>query len=141
MRARGESGFTLIEIVVVVFIISLLAALVVPNIMKHIPDAEITAARTQIKSLSVAVRTFRLDNGRYPTTAEGLRALIPPPPADLPRYDPDGYLDEVELVPEDPWHNPYAYVSDGRRFEIISYGRDGQPGGDGDDADLSSRKL
>ncbi|MDX2169554.1 MAG: type II secretion system major pseudopilin GspG [Deltaproteobacteria bacterium] len=140
MRARGEAGFTLIEIMVVVFILALLVALVAPNLMGNLPKAEVAAAKTQIKSLSAAVHTFRLDNGRYPTTAEGLRALIPPPPANLPRYDPDGYIEDVEAVPEDPWHNPYAYVSDGRRFEIISYGRDGQPGGDGEDADLSSRR-
>jgi general secretion pathway protein G len=140
MRSRCEAGFTLIEIVVVVFILGLLAALVIPNVIDKIPDAEVATAKVQIKSLSSAVRTFRLDNGRYPTSAEGLSALIPPPPANLPRYDPDGYMEE-EHVPEDPWHNPYAYVSDGRRFEIISYGRDGQPGGEGEDADLSSRRL
>ncbi len=141
MRGRGEAGFTLLEIVVVVFIIGLLATLIIPNVMNQIPHAEIAAAKTQMKSLSTALRTFRLDNGRYPTSDEGLRALIPPPPANLPRYDPDGYMDETDNVPEDPWHNPYAYLSDGRRFEIVSYGRDGQPGGEGDDADLSSRRM
>jgi len=140
MRGRGESGFTLIEIMVVVFIIALLVALVVPNLIGNVPKAEIIAARTQIRALDGAVRSFRLDNGRYPTTAEGLAALIPPPPADLPRYDVDGYV-ETERLPEDPWHRPFVYVSDGRKFEILSYGADGQPGGDGENADLSSRRL
>lgn len=81
---------------------------------------------------------FHLDNSRYPTTAEGLAALIPPPPADLPRYEPGGYLEDG--VPLDPWDHPYLYASEGRSFEIISLGRDGAPGGEGYDADLSSRR-
>ena len=137
MRARGEAGFTLSEIMVVVFVLALLVALVAPNLIDRVGTAEVATARVQIKNLGSALRTFRLDNGRYPTTAEGLAALIPPPPADLPRYDPDGYMEDEQL-PEDPWHRPFAYVSDGRRFEIISYGRDGQPGGEGEDSDIDN---
>jgi general secretion pathway protein G len=97
------------------------------------------AARAQIKALDTAVRTFRLDNGRYPTSGEGLAILKPPPPADLPRYDPEGYMETLPAL--DPWDHAYEYRSDGRSFEIVSYGRDGVEGGESYDADISSRNL
>ncbi len=123
---------------VVVFIIGLLVAIVAPQLMSHPNRAMVKTAKMQIKSFDQAVRTFRLDNGRYPTSAEGLAALRPPPPADLPRYDPEGYIDGL---PVDPWGRPYDYRSDGRNFEIVSFGGDGVPGGEGYDADLSSQRL
>lgn len=138
MRRRSQAGFTLIEIMVVVFILGLLAALVTQQIMSAGDRGMVGAAKTQIKSFEAAVRTFRLDNGRYPSAGEGLAVLIPPPPADLPNFDPEGYM---EHVPLDPWRHPYQYRTDGRGFEIVSLGRDGVEGGDGYDADVSSRAL
>lgn len=138
MRAGGESGFTLIEIMVVVLILGLLAALVTQQVMSSGDRGRVGIAKAEIKALESAVRTFRLDNGRYPSTSEGLSALKPPPPADLPNYDPEGYMERVKA---DPWGHEYVYVSDGRSFEIISYGRDGIAGGDSYDADLSNRNL
>ena len=132
-----HSGFTLIEIVVVVFILGLLVALVAPQIMNRAEWAKVHTAKTQIKHLEQAVKVFKLDNGRLPTSAEGLQALVPPPPADLPNYDRDGYLDAA--TPEDPWRRPYVYLTDGRRFSIMSYGADGVSGGDGYDADISNQ--
>jgi len=137
MRARRSgAGFTLLEIMVVVFILGLLVALVAPQLMNQGEKAKVTAAKTQIKSFQQAVRMFKLDNGRLPSASEGLSVLIPPPPTDLKNYDPDGYMEEI---PEDPWHHQYLYSTDGHKFEIVSYGRDGEPGGDGLDADLSTR--
>jgi general secretion pathway protein G len=138
MRARSDAGFTLIEIMVVVLILGLLAALVTQKFINSGDRGYVGAAKTQIKSLQAAVQTFRLDNGRYPTAGEGLAALKPPPPADLPRYDPEGYMDRI---PVDPWGRPFLYLSDGRSFEIVSYGRDGIEGGDSYDADISNRSL
>lgn len=138
MRLRGQAGFTLIEILVVVLILGLLAALVTQQVMSAGDRGRVGAAKAEIKTLESAVRTFRLDNGRYPSASEGLAALKPPPPADLPNYDPEGYMDRVKA---DPWGNPYVYLSDGRSFEIVSLGRDGVEGGDSYDADLSNRTL
>ena len=138
MDRRREAGFTLIEIMVVILILGLLASLVTYKLITAGDRGYVGAAKTQIKSLEAAVRTFRIDNGRYPSTSEGLAVLIPPPPAELPRYDPEGYMDRI---PVDPWSHPYVYRSDGHDFEIVSYGRDGVEGGDGYDADLSNRTL
>lgn len=138
MRRDREAGFTLIEIMVVVLILGLLAALVTQKIMTAGDRGMVGAAKTQIKTLEAAVQTFRLDNGRYPSASEGLAVLKPPPPTDLPRYDPEGYMDRI---PVDPWNNPYAYRSNGREFEIVCFGRDGAEGGDGYDADISNRTL
>src|SRR5262245_4877373 len=104
--------------------------------MSRIPWAMVRTAKTEIKSLEMAVRTFNIDNGRLPTAAEGLSVLVPPPPAQLPNYDSEGYM---ERVPNDPWGHPYVYTTNGRSLEIVSYGQDGEPGGDGYDADLSNR--
>lgn len=138
MRTMHASrGFTLIEIMVVVFILGLLVALVTPQIMSQGDKAKVKAAKTQIHSLDQSVQLFKLENGRYPSDAEGLEALIPPPPADLPNYDPNGYV-EKGRIPLDPWGNPYTYSSDGRNFTIVSLGADGRRGGNGYDADLSN---
>jgi general secretion pathway protein G len=139
MRHRAPSaGFTLMEIVIVVLIIGLLTALVVPTMINRYDDSLVQTAKTQIKSFDTALKTFRLDTGRYPSTAEGLGVLIPPPPTGVRRYDPEGYIEDVPL---DPWDNPYEYSSDGKSFQIVSYGRDGETGGEGIDADLSNRRL
>lgn len=135
-KRAAEAGFTLIEIIVVVFILGLLAALVAPQILSRAEWARVQAAKTQIEQLEQAIKVFKLDNGRLPTGAEGLLALVPPPPADLPNYDPDGYLDGG--TPKDPWKRPFVYETDGRRFTIVSYGSDGTPGGEGYDADIDN---
>jgi len=136
-NVRASGGFTLIEIMVVVFILGLLVALVAPQITSQGDKAKVKAAMTQIHSLDQSVELFKLENGRYPSSAEGLQALVPPPPADLPNFDPNGYV-EKERIPLDPWRHPYTYASDGQKFTIVSFGADGRPGGEGFDADLSN---
>ena len=136
---RGDDGFTLIEIMVVVFILGLLVALVGPNVVGQGEVARHRTAKVQVANYAEAVRLFHLDNGRYPDNTEGLSALVPPPPADLPYYNPDGYVRKSPTT--DPWHRPYIYQRSGRSFAVISYGADGRPGGDGYDADIDSRNI
>lgn len=131
-KAR-EKGFTLIEIMIVVVIIGLLAALVAPRLLGRVEEARITTARTQIKQIEQALQMYRIDNGVYPTTEQGLQALIEPPSIEpIPRnYHPQGYM---EKIPKDPWGNDYVYLSPGntdiygrlREYEIISPGPNGQ---------------
>jgi general secretion pathway protein G len=135
-------GFTLIEIMVVVVIMGILAALVVPKLMGRTDDARIIAARQDIATVMQALKLYKLDNQRYPTTEQGLQALIAKPttgPA-ADGWKTGGYLDKL---PKDPWGNPYQYLSPGIRGEIdiISLGGDGQPGGTGNDADIGSWDL
>jgi general secretion pathway protein G len=141
MRNR-QSGFTLIEIMVVVVILAVLGALVVPNILGKVDTARITAAHTQIRSIEAALDLYRLDNFKYPTTEQGLQALVKQPvDPTITNYPAHGYLPSIPL---DPWHNPYVYISpgaDGREYDITSYGRDGKPGGEGVDADITSYTL
>jgi general secretion pathway protein G len=132
-------GFTLIEIMVVVVIMGILAALVVPKLMGRADDARIIAARQDIATVMQALKLYKLDNQRYPTTDQGLQALITKPtegPA-ANGWKTGGYLDKL---PKDPWGNPYQYLSPGIRGEIdvMSFGGDGQPGGVGNDADIGS---
>ena len=134
-----HAGFTLIEIMVVVVIMGVLAALLVPRLMGRTDDARILAAKQDIATLMQALKLYRLDNQRYPTTEQGLQALIArptngPQPAN---WKTGGYIDRLN---KDPWGNPYQYASPGTRSEvdIFSYGADGQPGGSGNDADIGS---
>lgn len=141
MRNRFR-GFTLIEIMVVVVILAVLGALVVPKILENVDKARVTRAASDIRAIETALDLYRLDNFKYPTTEQGMEALVKQP-ADpsLTNYRSGGYL---KAVPKDPWGNPYIYTSpgaDGRDYDIISYGRDGKPGGDGYDADISSASL
>ena len=136
---RLQRGFTLIEIMVVVVIIGILGALVVPKLMGKPGEARITAARADISSLMSALKIYKLDNLRYPTTDQGLKSLIEKPtsgPA-ASSWKTGGYVDKL---PKDPWGNQYQYISPGVKGEIdvFSYGADGQPGGTGDDADIGS---
>src|ERR1700722_7842661 len=138
MRNR-ERGFTLIEIMVVVVILSVLGALVVPQIIDKVDVAKVKRAQSDIRAIQTALDLYRLDNFKYPTTEQGLQALVKQP-ADptITNYPPHGYLPSV---PKDPWGNPYIYTSpgaDGREYDITSYGRDGKPGGEGPDADINS---
>jgi general secretion pathway protein G len=136
---RRRAGFTLIEIMVVVVIMGVLAALLVPRLMGRTDDARILAAKQDIATLMQALKLYRLDNQRYPTTEQGLQALIArptngPQPAN---WKTGGYIDRLN---KDPWGNQYQYASPGTRSEvdIFSYGADGQPGGTGNDADIGS---
>lgn len=137
MNRSRLAGFTLIEIMVVVVIIAVLAALIVPRVLDRASDAQVTAARADISSLMQALKLYRLDNQRYPSTEQGLQALVSRPtngPA-APRWRP--YLDKL---PADPWGQPYQYLNPGVHAEVdvFSFGADGRAGGEGADADLGS---
>jgi general secretion pathway protein G len=138
----GNNGFTLLEVMVVVVILGILAALVVPKIISRPDEARGIAARQDIASLMQALKLYRLDNQRYPTTEQGLQGLVTPPTtAPLPpNWKAGGY---VERLPKDPWGNPYQYLNPGVRSEIdvFSLGADGATGGDGNDADIGSWAL
>ena len=138
-RRSCAHGFTLIEIMVVVVIMGVLAALLVPRLMGRTDDARIIAAKQDIATLMQALKLFRLDNQRYPTNEQGLQALISKPsggPAP-PNWKAGGYLDRLN---KDPWGNPYEYRSPGSHGEVdvYSFGADGKPGGTGNDADIGS---
>jgi general secretion pathway protein G len=138
---KDREGFTLLEIIVVVFILSLLVAIVAPKIMGRTDDAKIADAKVQIKNFETALKLFKIDNGFYPTTEQGLESLIEKPVSGkVPeKYREGGYL-EQKKIPLDPWGSPYIYVSPGIHgdFDILSYGNDGKEGGDGKDADIKS---
>jgi general secretion pathway protein G len=142
-KFRGERGFTLIEIMVVVVILGVLAAIIVPKFLSRPDEAKVTKAKVDIKGLEEALGLFKLDNGFYPSTEQGLNALVSKPESGrIPSRFPDGgYL---KRVPADPWNNPYLYLSpgqQGRDFDLISYGADGQPGGEKFNADINSWEL
>ena len=138
-RVRGRAGFTLLEIMVVIVILGLLAALVVPRLIGRTEEAKRTQTRLQIKNLEQALQLFKLDNGFYPATEQGIEALVRAPETGrVPKnYRKGGYLDRV---PKDPWGNNYVYVSPGSHgdYDISSYGADNVPGGEGEDADINS---
>lgn len=135
-------GFTLLEVMVVVVILGILAALVVPNIIGRPEEARRIAARHDISSLMQALKLYKLDNRRYPSTEQGLQALVTrPSSAPLPPdWKPGGY---IERLPQDPWGHPYQFLNPGLRGEIdvFSFGADSVPGGEGNDADIGSWDL
>ncbi|GAB2856904.1 type II secretion system major pseudopilin GspG [Pseudoduganella ginsengisoli] len=136
---RRARGFTLIEIMVVVVIMGVLAALVVPKLLNRTGEAKVAAAKVDIANIVQSLKLYKLDNQRYPTTEQGLKALMEKPatgPA-ANGWKAGGYL---EKMPKDPWGNPYQYLSPGVRGEIdvFSFGADGQAGGTGDDADIGN---
>lgn len=141
MRMRSR-GFTLIEIMVVVVILAVLGALVVPKVLDKVDQARVTRAKSDIQGIETALDLYRLDNFKYPTTEQGLLALVKQPvDPTLTNYRSGGYL---KTLPVDPWNNVYLYVSpgsDGRDYDIFSYGRDGKPGGEGYDADISNATM
>lgn len=139
VSVRRRSGFTLLELVVVIIVLGLLAGLVAPQIIGRLSDAKSTTARTQIELLSVALDGYRLDNGNYPTTDQGLAALRDRPTRPpVPSNWRGPYLRKA--VPLDPWGRPYLYRFPGEKnpgaFDLESLGRDGKAGGDGEDADV-----
>ncbi|WP_291541181.1 MULTISPECIES: type II secretion system major pseudopilin GspG [unclassified Comamonas] len=136
-RLRRAAGFTLIELMVVLVIIGVLAALIVPNVLDRADDARVTAARTDVTNLMQALKLYKLDNLRYPTTEQGLQALVAKPTA-APL--PPNWRPYLEKLPRDPWGHSYQYLNPGIRGEVdvMSLGADGQPGGEGKDADIGS---
>ena len=142
MSRRRIQAFTLIEVMVVVAILAVLAALIVPKVMSRPDEARVVAARQDIAALLQALKLYRLDNLRYPSTEQGLAALIARPTLAPvpPNWKAGGYL---ERLPRDPWGNPYQYLNPGLRGEIdvLSFGADGAPGGEGFDADVGSWNL
>jgi len=141
---RNQRGFTLIEVLVVVFILGILAALVAPKMLGRTDDAKIAETKLQMKNLETALKLYKLDNGLYPTTDQGLESLIKKPESEpIPKkYKDEGYL-EKNKIPNDAWGNPFIYISPGTHgdFDIISYGGDGKPEGEGKDADIKSWEL
>ncbi len=140
---RTRAAFTLIEILVVIVVIAILASLVAPNVFRHVGAAKDATAHTQIEMLGAALDAYRLDNGRYPTTEQGLAALMhSPASAPLPSNWRGPYLRKE--VPADPWGAPYVYHAPGEHmpsgYDLLSLGADGKPGGSGDDADIVSWK-
>ncbi len=136
-----QHGFTLIEIMVVVIILGILAAIVAPNVIGRVDDAQITKAKTEIRNLDSSLKFYRLDNFAYPTTEQGLEALATKPAdPNIKNWKSGGY---IPRVPNDPWGNSYLYLNPGTNGEIDIYtlGRDGQPGGEGVDADIGNWDL
>jgi general secretion pathway protein G len=144
MKTKHIDGFTLIELMVVIVILGILAGLIVPRIMDRPDEAKQMKARMQIESIETALKLYRLDNGAYPTTEQGLQALVEPPQAgNAPRnWKQGGYL-EKGRVPLDPWGNEFIYLSPGMQgeYDIVSYGADGVPGGDGANRDINSWEI
>ncbi len=150
-RKKTQNGFTLIELMIVIVIIGILATLLIPRIMERPEEARRVKAKVDIKTIESALKLYKIDTGNYPTTEQGLEALIKKPDTSpVPnKWREGGYL-EGDAVPKDPWGNPYYYTASstsgtsgtsGRDYEIVSYGSDGQPGGTGKDADISSADL
>lgn len=133
---RRQGGFTLIEVMVVIVIIGIMAALVVPNLAGRQDQAQVTAAKSDLRSIGNALELYKLDNFSYPSTEQGLDALVSKP-AGFPEpknWAPGGY---VKKVPTDPWGNPYRYISSGDGFQLYTLGADGQEGGEGYASDIA----
>ncbi len=139
---RGQRGFTFIEIMVVVAILAMLAALVIPRIMGRTGEAKRTTSKVQIRNLEGALQLYKLDNGMYPSTEQGLQALVEKPTVGVipKRWKAEGYIPKI---PVDAWGNPFRYISPSSRgdYEVISFGLDGEAGGEGENADLTNWNL
>ncbi len=145
MRVRDARGFTLIELMVVVVILGILAGLIIPKIMGKPEEAKRLKARMQIEQLEQALKLYYLDNGEYPTTEQGLTALVEKPATEpVPKRWKDGGYLEKKKIPLDPWDNPFVYISPGvhnKDFDLVSYGADREEGGEGKYADIESWNL
>ena len=140
LRKSTQKGFTLIEIMVVIVIIGILATLVVPRIMGRPDEARVVSAKHDVTTLVQALKLYKLDSGRYPTTEQGLNALVTKPSTDpVPmNWKMGGYLDKL---PQDPWGNPYQYTNPGthnNEIDVYSFGADGKPGGTDNDSDIGN---
>jgi general secretion pathway protein G len=137
MKLRRAAGFTLIELLVVLVIIGMLAALVVPNVLGRIDEGRVTSARTDVNTLMQSLKMYKIDNLRYPSTEQGLDALVRKPSAGTV---PPNWRVYVDKLPNDPWGRPYQYLNPGVKGEVdvFSFGADGQAGGEGLNADIGS---
>ena len=140
LRQARQRGFTLLEIMVVVIIIGVLAVIVVQNVLPQADKARITAAKADIRTLAAALDTYRLDNSFYPSTNQGLEALVSEPSGtpEARNWGPEPYM---RKLPVDPWGNTYVYTNEGFVFEIVSLGADGEEGGEGVTADIKFSEL
>ena len=136
-RQKNQRGFTLIELMVVLAIIGVLAALIVPNVLGRADDARVTAAKTDVANVMQALKLYKLDNMRFPPSEQGLQALVAKPAAEPVPGNWKPYLDKL---PSDPWGQPYQYLNPGIKgdVDVLSFGADGQPGGEGNNADIGS---
>jgi len=138
------TGFTLIELLVVIVILGILAGLVVPKLMSRPDEARQMKAKMQIESIETALKLYKLDNGSYPTTEQGLQSLVEAPTTGNipPKWREGGYLEKGKL-PRDPWSNDFVYLCPGLHgdYDITSYGADGVPGGEGKDMDINSWEI
>ncbi len=139
-RTGLQQGFTLIEIMVVVVILGILAALIAPNLIGRIDEARVTAARNDIRTIESALQLYRMDNFRYPSTEEGVEALVTKPDDPDIKWPEGGYL---QRLPKDPWDRPYLYLQPGNNgiYDLYTFGRDGQQDGEGPDADIGNWNL
>lgn len=139
-HAARPAGFTLIEIMIVVVIIGILGAIIVPTFMSRPDQARVTAAQTDLRSIGAALDLYRLDNFQYPSSEQGLEALVTRPSGfpEPKNYNPDGY---IKALPSDPWGSPYVYERSGTSFDLYSLGADGNEGGEEFDADIRFSDL
>jgi len=141
---KNERGFTLIELMVVIVILGILAGLIIPRIMGRPDEARAAKARMQIESMETALKLYKLDNGDYPTTEQGLQALVEPPAVGsmAKNWRQGGYLEKGKL-PKDPWDRDFIYISPGAHgdFDLSCLGADGEPGGEGKNKDINSWEL
>jgi general secretion pathway protein G len=140
-RIRSQAGFTFLEVMFVVVILGILAALVAPNVIRRIDDARVTKARQDIRAYETALNLYRMDNFRYPNTEQGLQALVTrPADPNVRNWKEGGYIDGIK---KDPWGNDYAYIAPGTRgeYDLYTLGADGQPGGEGPDADIGNWNI